>query len=120
MKYFFQFGIIAGFCFLGEICRAVLPFPIPSSVYGLVLLLAALKLRIIRVEQIRGTALFLTGIFPLLFVPAAAGIMEQWDAIGQLWLPIVIALIPITIFVMVVAGRVTQRLAKKEECEHAD
>ena len=115
MKYFFQFGIIAGFCLLGEICRAVLPFPIPAGVYGLVLLLAALKLKLVKPEQVRSTALFLTGIFPLLFVPAAAGIMEQLESIRRMWLPILIALVPITMLVMAVSGLVTQQLAGKEQ-----
>ena len=43
-KYLFQFARILAFCFLGEFCHAVLPLPIPASIYGLVLLLAALLL----------------------------------------------------------------------------
>ena len=38
-KYIFQFGRILAFCFLGEVLHAVLPLPVPASVYGLVLLL---------------------------------------------------------------------------------
>ena len=41
-KYLFQFARILAFCFLGEFCHAVLPLPIPASIYGLVLLLAPL------------------------------------------------------------------------------
>lgn len=41
-KYIFQFGRILAFCFLGEVLHVVLPLPVPASVYGLVLLLAAL------------------------------------------------------------------------------
>ena len=32
------------FCFLGEILHAVLPLPLPASIYGLILLLLALRL----------------------------------------------------------------------------
>ncbi len=42
-KYIFQFARILAFCFLGEVLHAVLPLPVPASVYGLVLLLAALN-----------------------------------------------------------------------------
>ena len=38
-KYIFQFARILAFCFLGEVLHAVLPLPVPASVYGLVLLL---------------------------------------------------------------------------------
>ena len=52
--------------------HAVLPLPVPASVYGLVLLLAALTAGVVKLEQVKETGTYLTGIFPLLFVPAAA------------------------------------------------
>ena len=86
----------------------VLPLPVPASVYGLVLLLAALTAGIVKLEQVKETGTYLTGIFPLLFVPAAAGIMELWAEMGQLLLPILIAILPVTVLVMAAAGRTTQ------------
>ena len=120
-KYIFQFGRILAFCFLGEVLHAVLPLPVPASVYGLVLLLAALTAGIVKLEQVKETGTYLTGIFPLLFVPAAAGIMELWAEMGQLLLPILIAILPVTVLVMAAAGRTTQALTarnKKEEADH--
>lgn len=119
-KYIFQFGRILAFCFLGEVLHVVLPLPVPASVYGLVLLLAALTSGIVKLEQVKETGTYLTGIFPLLFVPAAAGIMELWAEMGQL-LPILIAILPVTVLVMAAAGRTTQALTarnKKEEADH--
>lgn len=95
----------------------MLPLPVPASVYGLVLLLAALTTGIVKLEQVKETGTYLTGIFPLLFVPAAAGIMELWAEMGQLLLPILIAIL----LVMAAAGRTTQALTarnKKEEADH--
>ena len=91
--------------------HAVLPLPVPASVYGLVLLLAALNF-----------GFYLTGIFPLLFVPAAAGVMELWAEMGNMLLPILIAIIPVTVLVMVSAGRTTQAMTgrKKKEADHAE
>ena len=43
MKYIFQFARITAFCLAGEVLAAVLPLPIPASVYGLLLLAAALS-----------------------------------------------------------------------------
>ena len=97
----------------------VLPLPVPASVYGLVLLLAALTAGVVKLVKETGT--YLTGIFPLLFVPAAAGIMELWAEMGQLLLPILIAILPVTVLVMAAAGRTTQALTarnKKEEADH--
>ena len=103
-------------------CHAVLPLPVPASVYGLVLLLLALNFRLIQLEDVKEVGVFLTGIFPLLFVPAAAGVMELWAEMGEMLLPIVIAIIPVTVLVLVSAGRTTQALtsrrAAKKEAEH--
>ena len=107
---------------MGEICHALLPLPVPASVYGLLLLLAALRLGIVTLEQVKEVGLFLTGIFPLLFVPAAAGVMELWAEMGAMLLPILIAIVPVTVLVLVSAGRTTQALtsrrAAKKEVEH--
>ena len=112
-KYLFQFARILAFCFLGEILYAVLPLPIPASVYGLILLLLALRLGIVKLEQVKEVGLFLTGIFPLLFVPAAAGVMELWAEMGNMLLPIIIAIVPVTVLVLASAGRTTQALTSR-------
>lgn len=118
MKYFFQFCRILVFCFLGELLHALLPLPIPSGIYGLVLLTAALLLKIVRLEQIRETALFLSGVFPLLFVPSTVGLMTVWEEIRAMLIPILIAMIPITVLVMGVSGTVTQFLEKRRGKRH--
>ena len=87
----------------------------PSFWLALVLLLAALRFGVVKLEQVRTAALFLTGIFPLLFVPAAAGVMDLWADLQAMLVPVLLALIPITILVMTVSGCVTQRLAERKE-----
>ena len=98
----------------------MLPLPVPASVYGLLLLLAALNFRIVRLEDVNEVGSYLTGIFPLLFVPAAAGVMELWVEMGQMLIPILIAVIPVTVLVMVSAGKTTQVLTGlgKKEADH--
>lgn len=114
MKYIVQFLRILLFCLLGELLHWLLPFSVPSSIYGLVLLLLALKAGIVKLHQIKETASFLTGIFLLLFIPAVAGVMELWDVIAQIWLPVLIALVPGTILVFAVSGWVTQWIAGRK------
>lgn len=109
MKFVFQFCRILLVCLLGEILAHVLPLPVPASVYGLVLLLAALKLGIFKLEQVKVAGNFLTGILPLLFVPAAVGVMDLWTELEAMLLPCLIAVIPVTLLVMGVTGRVTQK-----------
>ena len=115
MKYVFQFARIMGFCLLGEVLHAVLPLPIPASIYGLVLLAAALLTGVVKIEQVKQTGDFLSGLFPVLFIPTVAGVMEVWELIEGNLVPIVIALVPVTWAVMAVAGKVTQGIMDKGE-----
>ena len=73
----------------------MLPLPVPASVYGLVLLLAALNFKLVKLDDVKEVGTYLTGIFPLLFVPAAAGVMELWAEMGEMLLPILVAIIPV-------------------------
>lgn len=115
VKYIFQFARITAFCLAGEVLAVVLPLPIPASVYGLLLMAAALKFGLLKLDQVRETGLFLTGIFPLLFVPAAAGVMELGSQLMDLLLPAVLAIMPITALVMAVTGMVAQKCAGGKE-----
>ena len=103
-KYIFQFARILAFCFLGEILHHVLPLP-------------ALNFQLIKLEDVKEVGTYLTGIFPLLFVPAAAGVMELWAEMGEMLLPILIAIIPVTVLVMVSAGKTTQALTGRKNKE---
>ena len=120
MKYIFQFARLAAFCLAGELLHAVLPLPVQASGYGRALLLAALVSGLVKLHQVREAAVFLTGIFPLLFVPAAAGVMDLVPDIAAMPVPILLALFPVTAAVMAVAGFVTQRLASREETNDAE
>lgn len=115
MRYLFQFARLLAFCCAGELLHAFLPLPIPASVYGLLLLLAALCTGIVKLEQVQEAGIFLTGIFPLLFVPAAAGVMDLWAELGKMLLPALVAIIPVTLLVFAVAGRTTQAIIHRKE-----
>ena len=115
MKYVFQFARIMGFCLAGELLHAVLPLPIPAGIYGLVLLAAALLTGVVRIEQVKQTGDFLTALFPLLFVPLLAGVMEVRELIAGSLVPIVLAVVPVTWAVMAVAGKVAQAILDRRE-----
>ena len=115
MKYVFQFARIMGFCLAGELLHRVLPLPIPAGIYGLVLLAAALLTGVLKLEQVKQTGDFLSSLFPLLFIPTVAGVMEQWELIAGNLLPILIALVPVTWAVMAVAGKVTQAIMDRRK-----
>lgn len=114
MKYVKQFWIILLFCALGEGLRVLLPLPIPASVYGLILLLAALLTGIMKLERVEETADFLVEIMPVMFIPAGVGLLTAWGVLQPIWLPVVVITILTTVIVMVVTGRVTQFVIRKD------
>ena len=115
MKFLKQFLWILLISFLGEVLRALIPLPIPASVYGLVLMLAALITGVLKVEQVRGAAEFLIEIMPVMFIPAAVGLMMAWDALRPVCVPVLVITAATTVIVMAVTGRVTQAIIRREK-----
>lgn len=118
MKYVIQFLIIAAFAFVGELLHWFIPLPIPASIYGIVLLFIALELKWVKVSDIREVSSFLIAVMPIMFIPAAAGLMESWGAVkSSVWEYALITIVS-TFVVMGVSGAVTQfviRRGKKSE-----
>lgn len=118
MKYVIQFLIIAAFAFIGELLHWFIPLPIPASIYGIVLLFIALELKWVKVSDIREVSSFLIAVMPIMFIPAAAGLMESWGAVrSSVWEYALITIVS-TFVVMGVSGAVTQfviRRGKKNE-----
>ena len=119
MKYLRQFVIILGVSFLGEILRVILPLPVPASVYGLICMLLLLKSGILKVGQVKEVSKFLIEIMPVMFVPAAVGLIESWNSLREVLIPVAIIIAVTTVFVMAVTGKTAQyligKIAKKEK-----
>ena len=113
MKFLRQFMIILLLSFLGEVLKMFIPLPIPASVYGLVLMLLCLVTGILKTSQVKEAAFFLFYIMPVMFIPAAAGLIDSWKVLQPLLLPILVITVVITIFVMVVTGKIAQMIAQK-------
>lgn len=115
MRYIKQFLIILAISFAGEILSHLIPFPIPGSIYGIVILFTGLVTKIIPYESVKDTGHFLIEIMPVMFIPAAVGLMESWGIIKNAWFEYILLTIVTTILVMGVAGKVTQYMTKKGE-----
>ena len=100
---------------LRAVCKLLLCNGAVLAMYGLVLLLAALNFGFVKLDDVKEVGIYLTGIFPLLFVPAAAGVMELGSQLMNLLLPAVLAIVPITALVMAVTGMVAQKCAGGKE-----
>ncbi|MEF9879677.1 MAG: CidA/LrgA family protein [Clostridia bacterium] len=114
MVYVFQLGIILAISFIGEWIHSLIPLPIPASIYGLLLMLAALCSGALKVHQVRKTALFLIELMPLMFVPGAVGLMTSWPELQPMLAPFLIICAVSTVVIMAVTGSTAQAVLKRE------
>ena len=108
MKYLKQIALIVLFSFLGEVCRAVIPLPVPASIYGMVLMFAALSLKIVRLEQVGEAGRFLTSILPVLFVAPLVSLVDCWPLLRENLLPLAVITVVTTVTTFAAAGIVTK------------
>ena len=113
MKYLFQAAVILLVTLAGELLRLLIPLPIPASIYGLIIMLACLKLRIIRLEYVAGAGNFLLEIMPVLFIPAAVGLIATWGELETMLVPVLVITVATTFIVMAATGWAAQLAMKK-------
>lgn len=121
MKLLYQFGIILFVTFLGEVLYAVIPLPIPASIYGLLIMLFCLCTGIIRLSQVKLAADFLIEIMPPMFIPAAVGLLVSWKDLRPILIPTLVITCVTTVLVMAVTGRTAQAVMRsKKKREQTD
>jgi holin-like protein len=77
-------GLLLAFAAAGQALTGALGLPLPGSVVGLVLLWAALGVRLVRLHWITDAADGLLGVLGLLFIPATVGFLQFLGA-GAAW-----------------------------------
>ena len=117
MKYLHQILLILLFSFLGELLHDLIPLPVPASIYGMVLLFAALSLRIVRLDQIQEAGDFFVSILPVLFVAPIVSLLDCWEIIRPNLLPITVILLVSTLICFAVSGWIPQWMMKHKKEE---
>lgn len=120
MKYLKQFGVIILISFVGEVLHTLIPLPIPASIYGLLILFVGLSAHIIPLSLVRETGKFLIEIMPVMFIPAAVGILKSWGMLKPWFIPLLLFTLVSTMIVMVVTGKITQFAVEKRRGEERD
>ena len=113
MKYIKQLAIIILVCFAGELVRYIIPLPVPGSIWGLVLMFILLVTGVIKLEKVEKTADFLVDCMPIMFVPGGVGLMRSWSTLKSMLPAAICSIVLVTPFVMLVTGKVTQKLIEK-------
>lgn len=118
MKYMMQIGIIATISFIAELLHFFLPFPIPASVYGMVILFVLLCLKVIKLPQVENVADWMLSVMPIFFIAPSVGLINSFDSIKGQAIPLVFICFISTVIVTALTGLVAQgiiRLQKKRK-----
>ena len=108
---FILFGCLA----LGELTVRTTGVKLPSSIIGMLLLTLLLKLKVIKLEWVRGLTDFLIANLGFFFVPPGVALMLYFDLIRAEILPIALATLLSTVIVLIITGHTHQAVSKGED-----
>lgn len=108
---FILFGCMA----LGELVVALTGLKLPSSIIGMLLLTLLLKVKVIKLEWVRGLTDFLIANLGFFFVPPGVALMLHFDLIKAELVPILGATLVSTALVLLVTGHTHQVVTKGEK-----
>ena len=74
--------------------------------------LTGLKTGIVPLSEVKDASKFLIQIMPLMFIPAAVGLIDTWEVLSPSWLQFVIVTVVTTVVVMAVSGLATQAVIR--------
>ena len=118
MKYLKAIGIILGVSFVGELLNHWIDLPVPASVYGIIILLILLCLRLVKADTVRPVANFLIELMPVMFVPAIVSLVNCYDTLLAYIVPFLIVFAVSTVLTMLTTGTSAQwviRQARRRE-----
>ena len=101
--------------FIGEGLNYLIPAPVPARIYGMVILFVCLCTKIVKLDDVKDTGMFLIEIMPLMFIPAGVGLMKSWGVLKPLVVPVLAITVVSLIAVMAVSGRVSQKIIAKND-----
>jgi len=84
-------------------------------IYGMVLMLTLLMTGALKLDKVRQAGSFLTEIMPVMFIPAAVGLMGIAGEMRGALLAIAAVVLLTTVIVMAVTGRTAQGIIRREE-----
>lgn len=83
MNFLEQFAILIAALFAGSVLKAILPLPIPETIYGMVILFILFLTKILKTSDVKRASETILENMSFLFVPAGVGIIENFDLFRQ-------------------------------------
>lgn len=117
MKYLKEIAIIFGITMVGELLNEMIPLPVPAGVYGLFILLGLLCTKVVKLEDVSATGNLLLDLMPLMFIPAAVGLIEKYAELTAILVPFIVISSLSTLIVMTVTGKTTEIILHRQKKE---
>ncbi|MDO3412255.1 CidA/LrgA family protein [Saccharibacillus sp. CPCC 101409] len=114
------FAILLGFSLAGALLHDTLHLPLPGNVIGLLLFLAALFGKVVKLEWVEASADLLTGHLLLFFIPYVIGAAALIPFMGHNAVSIIVGVVGSTLAVLWVTGTVAAKTAPKSGEEARD
>ena len=110
-----MFGILIILCFYlsGQAIARITGDFLPGSIIGMILLFIALSIRLVKPHYLRQSVRFLMNNMILFFIPVGVGLMNSYDLVLDNIASIAAASLISTVLVIVVVGRIAQKMEKK-------
>lgn len=115
MKYLKEVAIIFGITMAGEILNILIPLPVPAGVYGLFILLGLLCSKTVRLSDVAATGNLLLDLMPLMFIPAAVGLIEKFEELKAILVPFIVITVLSTFLVMTITGKAAEAVLNGKE-----
>ena len=109
-----QIGILTVYYFIGVFIVEMTGIIIPGSIIGLVLLWLSLYFKLLNVKFIQEGASFLLAFLTLFFIPSTVAVINYPELLSKAGVFLVIAVIASTLLTLVITGKVSQYIEKKE------
>lgn len=108
MKYLKQFAVILSISLVAELLKYLIPLPVPASIYGLLLMLTGLMTHLIPLHAVEEAGMYLVEIMPVLFIPSMVGLLDTWDLLRPVLVPLCIIVVVSTVLVIGGTGLTAQ------------
>ena len=110
-----QIAILWVFYYIGVLIVEWTNIFIPPGIIGLVLLWALLMMNVINVKLIQDGASFSIAFLTLFFIPSTVGVVEYPELLTLSGLLLVLAVFVSTVMVIIITGKVSQFIERKEQ-----
>ncbi|WP_445491084.1 CidA/LrgA family protein [Niallia sp. 03133] len=109
-----QILFIHVFLFIGMAIKLVIPLPIPASMVGLIILLACLVTKIVKIEWVEKGAAWLLAELLLFFIPSAVGIVNYDEILNIKGIETVLLIAVSTFVVMIATGFTAEKIYNRK------